>query len=112
MSSSYFFNAPDAFRFYPQWSSAADLYSKAALYSDVLADSVKGQSDSTFLVPNNAALKIAAKALISAPASDLVQVMEYHVIGQVRTVPDGWPNGGSVATMLSGHSIASQLSTT
>jgi uncharacterized surface protein with fasciclin (FAS1) repeats len=112
MSSSYFFNAPDAFRFYPQWSNAADLYSKAALYSDTLAATVKGQADSTFLVPNNAALMNAAKALISAPANQLVQVMEYHVVGEVRPVPEGWPNGGSVATMLPGHSITVQLSTT
>jgi uncharacterized surface protein with fasciclin (FAS1) repeats len=111
MSSSFFYNAPDAFRFYPQWSSASDLYSKAALYSDTLAATVKGQSDSTFLVPNNAALGNAAKALISAPASELVKVMEYHVVGGVRTVPEGWTNGGSVATMLTGRSITSQLST-
>jgi uncharacterized surface protein with fasciclin (FAS1) repeats len=112
MSSSYFYNAPDAFRFYPQWSSASDLYSKAALYSDTLAATVKGQSDNTFLVPNNAALGNAAKALISAPARELVNIMEYHVVGGVRTVPEGWTNGGSVATMLTGRSIASQLSTT
>jgi uncharacterized surface protein with fasciclin (FAS1) repeats len=112
MSSSIFYNAPDAFRFYPQWSSAADLYSKAALYSDTLAATVKGQSDSTFLVPNNAALgNAAARALISAPANDLVQVMEYHVVSGVRPVPEGWQNGGSVATMLAGRSITSKLST-
>ncbi|WIA19727.1 hypothetical protein OEZ85_005653 [Tetradesmus obliquus] len=112
LSSSVFYNAPDAFRFYPQWSSAADLYSKAALYSDTLADTFKGQADSTFLVPNNAALKDTARVLVAAPAEALVQVMEYHVVPGVRPVPEGWTNNAKVDTMLPGHSMTAQLSTT
>lgn len=81
MSSSYFFNAFDAIRFYPNWTAAADIFSKAALYSGGIAESMKGATENTFLLPNNDALgNGVARALVNAPAGDLSQIVEYHVV--------------------------------
>lgn len=112
MSSSYFFNFKDAFKTYPQWSAADELISKAALYSDTLASSIIGSSESTWLLPNNDALKPIAAKLMAAPAGELAQFMEYHVLPSLRAVPGGWQNGGKVDTKLPGHSIHSKLGTT
>lgn len=109
MSASYFYNAKSAFQFYPQWNAAADLFAKAAIYSDAVASSYIGKAESTFLLPNNEALKGAARALVAAPAGELSQVIEYHVIPDLKAVPSDWANDGTVSTLLSGHTITSKL---
>jgi hypothetical protein len=97
---------------YPQWNAAGELISKAALYSDILDSSVIGKTESTWLLPNNDALKPIASTLVNAPAGELAQLMEYHVVPGLRAVPGGWQNGGRVETKLQGHSITSKLGTT
>lgn len=109
MSSSYFFRATDAIRYYPDLSGASDLFSKASLYSEGLSKSVKGASENTFLLPTNDALGGAAKALAAVPAADLAQVLEYHVVPGLKTVPKGWQNDAAVNTLLSGQKITAKV---
>eukprot|EP00775_Hariotina_reticulata_P013030 gene13030-13159_t len=111
MSSSYFFAAQGAIRFYPQWSAAAALFSKAAIYSDTIAESFKGGTENTFLLPEDKALEPVARTLVNAPATDLTQVILYHMLPGLRAVPDGWKNGGAAQTYLPGNAVTSWLNT-
>ncbi|KAF8059748.1 hypothetical protein HT031_005156 [Scenedesmus sp. PABB004] len=113
MSWSYFFNAVDALRAYPQWSGASGLLAKAALVSPPLADSLIGKSEATFLFPSNDALEADgyARRLASAPSAQLAALMSYHVLPGLRPVPGGWPAGATAQTLLSGRSITAALST-
>jgi hypothetical protein len=97
---------------YPQWSAAGELISKAALYSDTLESSVISKTESTWLLPNNDALEPIAAKLVSAPAGELAQFMEYHVLPTLCAVPGGWKDGAKVETKLPGHDIKSKLGTT
>lgn len=112
MSDSYFYNAQDAIRMYPQWSAAGELLSKAALYSQTLEASLIGSAESTWLLPNNDALQSVARPLVNAPAEDLAKVMEYHVIAGLKPVPKGWTNGAAVETKLAQQTIKAVLTTT
>jgi hypothetical protein len=64
----YFYNAGDAMRHYPAFSTAMELAAKAALYSDLLSNKFIGRSPSTYLLPVNDALSKVALELGKAPA--------------------------------------------
>jgi uncharacterized surface protein with fasciclin (FAS1) repeats len=109
MSGQYFFNTRAAVRYIPEWSSFQELYQRASQASKSLETAFAGQSAYTYLLPSNDALKPAMQALSKAPTSDLAQLLEYHILPEMRPVPTGWKNGESVKTMLSGHNIKAQL---
>jgi hypothetical protein len=50
------------------------------------------------------------QALSKAGASDLSQLLEYHVLPEMRPVPTGWKNDATVNTLLQGRTLKSQLS--
>lgn len=67
----YFYNAGDAMRHYPAFSTAMELTAKAALYSDLLSNKFIGRAPSTYLLPVNDALSKVAGELGKAPAGGL-----------------------------------------
>jgi hypothetical protein len=67
----YFYNAADAMRHYPAFSTAMELTAKAALYSDLLSSKFIGRAPSTYLLPTNDALTKVAAELGKAPAGEL-----------------------------------------
>jgi len=109
LSGQYFTSTRAAVKFYPEWSSFQELYQRAALNSKTLADAFAGSAAYTYLLPTNAALKPAMQALSKAGNADLVQLLEYHVLPQLRPVPTGWKDGETVKTLLEGRTLKAQL---
>lgn len=54
-------------------------------------------------------LLLSQQALSRAGTSDLSQLLEYHILPEMRAVPTGWKNGDSVKTLLPGQNIKTQL---
>uniref|UniRef100_A0A383W7G9 FAS1 domain-containing protein n=1 Tax=Tetradesmus obliquus TaxID=3088 RepID=A0A383W7G9_TETOB len=108
MSGGYFYSAGDAMRHYPAFSTAMELTAKAALYSDVLSSKLIGRAPSTYLLPVNDALSKVAPELGKAPADQLVDLLEYHIIEGLMPVPRGWKSS-TVATLLPGHNLTARL---
>jgi hypothetical protein len=52
---------------------------------------------------------LSLQALSKAGASDLSQLLEYHVLPELRPVPTGWKDGQQVKTLLEGRDIKVQL---
>lgn len=105
----YFTSTRAAVKFYPDWSSFQELYQRASLNSKSLADAFAGSAAYTYLLPTNAALKPAMQVLSKAGNADLVQLLEYHVVPQLRPVPTGWKDGETVKTTLEGRTLKAQL---
>jgi hypothetical protein len=49
------------------------------------------------------------QALSKAGTTDLAQLLEYHVLPDMRPVPTGWKDGEKVKTLLAGQDIKAQL---
>lgn len=107
----YFYSTRAAVRYYPEWTSFQELYQRAAASSKALTDALAGRTAYTYLLPSNDALKPALQVLSKAGNADLSQLLEYHVLPEMRPVPYGWKNGESVKTLLTGNTIKAQLST-
>jgi hypothetical protein len=76
LAGGYFYNAADAMRHYPAFSTAMELTAKAALYSDTLSSKFIGRAPSTYLLPTNEALSKAAAELGKAPAGELLGAVQ------------------------------------
>jgi hypothetical protein len=50
------------------------------------------------------------QVLSKAGVSDLSQLLEYHVLPEMRPVPTGWKNDATVNTLLKDRTLKSQLS--
>ncbi len=105
----YFYSTRAAIRYYPEWTSFQELYQRAAATSKALADALAGRTAFTYLLPSNDALQPAMQALSKAGSTDLAQLLEYHVLPEMRPVPTGWKNGEQVKTLLAGRDIKAQL---
>lgn len=53
--------------------------------------------------------KTHTQALSKAGTADLSQLLEYHVLPELRPIPTGWKDGESVKTLLKGRDIKAKL---
>lgn len=97
----YFKSVDAALKHYPFWSTAAELVARAGLASTLSAAS----GSHTLLLPGNAGFKPVEASLAAANASQLGELLRFHVLpGGVRNVPRGFKDG-RLPTLLAGQSV-------
>eukprot|EP00877_Chromochloris_zofingiensis_P008423 jgi/Chrzof1/3834/Cz13g10150.t1 len=98
LSGDVFINAHEVLKFFPVLSTVKDLIGKAGLRQMTM----KPQMNYTMFAPINSAFK-------GAPTLDnatLANVLKYHTVPGIRTIPLDWVSGKSVETMYKGHTLS------